>query len=304
MQLDRTKHQIFSDLGAAEDLLQLQVVALEAAANPILISRCDGTIIWVNQAFEQLSGYTREEAVGQSANLLKSGQHPSSFYKNMWETVLSGEKWRGELFNRRKDGTLYQEEMTITPVKNRAGEITHFIAIKLEITDRKQAEEQIRQLALTDPLTGLGNYRRLLDVLDSEMNRCDRTGRSFAVLLLDLDGLKQMNDAHGHLVGSRALGRVADILKLHCRQIDTAARYGGDEFAVILPETEIEAAQHVTKRICHEVRNDGVHPPIPVSAGVAIFPRDGKTIDELLAAADRALYRDKRSSNGFSHYEP
>lgn len=213
----------------------------------------------------------------------------------MWETVLSGEKWRGELFNRRKDGSLYQEEMTITPVKNRGGEITHFIAIKLDITDRKQAEEQIRQLALTDPLTGLGNYRRLLDVLDSEMNRCDRTGRSFAVLLLDLDGLKQMNDAHGHLVGSRALGRVADILKLHCRQIDTAARYGGDEFAVILPETEFEAAQHVAKRICHEVRNDGVHPPISVSAGVAIFPQDGKTIDELLAAADRALYRDKRS---------
>jgi diguanylate cyclase (GGDEF)-like protein len=112
--------------------------------------------------------------------------------------------------------------------------------------------------------------------------------------LLDLDGLKRVNDAHGHLVGSRALSRVAKTLKLHCRQIDTAARYGGDEFAVILPETEREAAQHVAQRISEELRNDGDTPTISVSVGAAIFPQDGKTIDVLLAAADRALYRDKR----------
>jgi diguanylate cyclase (GGDEF)-like protein/PAS domain S-box-containing protein len=300
MHADRPERPATPKPEGAEDLRTLQVAALEAAANPIVISRRDGTIIWVNKAFEQLSGYTREEALGQNTSFLKSGQHSSSFYKDMWETVLSGEKWRGELYNRRKDGSLYQEEMTITPVKNSAGDITHFIAIKLDITDRKQEEEQIRNLALTDPLTGLGNYRRLLEVFDSEIKRSSRTARSFAVLLLDLDGLKKINDVHGHLVGSRALGRVAEILKLHCRQIDTAARYGGDEFAVILPETECEAARHVAERICEQVRNDGEKPAISVSAGTAIFPQDGKTIDALLATADRALYREKRSSKGYS----
>ncbi|MGB8494245.1 MAG: diguanylate cyclase, partial [Candidatus Acidiferrum sp.] len=278
----------------AEDLLQLQATALEAAANPILISRRDGTIIWVNKAFEQLSGYTRDEALGQSTSLLKSGQQSPAFFKNMWETILAGQKWRGELVNRRKDGSLYQEEMTITPVKGADGDITHFIAIKLDITERKLAEEQIRHLALTDPLTGLANYRRLFDALDSEIKRCGRSGRSFAVLLLDLDGLKKINDAHGHQVGSRALGRVANILRIHCRAIDTAARYGGDEFVVVLPETGSEAARLVAQRISEESRNDGEEPSISVSAGTAIFPQDGKTIDELLAAADRVLYREKR----------
>ena len=212
----------------------------------------------------------------------------------MWETILAGQKWRGELVNRRKDGSLYQEEMTITPVKGADGDITHFIAIKLDITERKLAEEQIRHLALTDPLTGLANYRRLFDALDSEIKRCGRSGRSFAVLLLDLDGLKKINDAHGHQVGSRALGRVANILRIHCRAIDTAARYGGDEFVVVLPETGSEAARLVAQRISEESRNDGEEPSISVSAGTAIFPQDGKTIDELLAAADRVLYREKR----------
>ncbi|MGO9642553.1 MAG: GGDEF domain-containing protein [Candidatus Acidiferrales bacterium] len=296
MQTDRPERPGITELAGEEDLLQLQATALEAAANPILISRLDGTIIWVNEAFEQLSGYTRDEALGQKTSLLNSGQHSPSFFKDMWETILSGERWRGELLNRHKDGSLYQEEMTITPVKNATGDVTHFIAIKLDITERKVAEQQIRHLALADPLTGLANYRRLLDALDSEIKRYGRTARSFAILLLDLDELKKINDTYGHLVGSRALGRVANVLRIRCRAIDTAARYGGDEFVVVLPETDCGAAGQVAQRISEQVRNDGVEPPISVSAGTAIFPRDGETIDELLAAADRALYRDKRSS--------
>ncbi len=296
MPTDRPERPAIPKLEGAEDLLRLQAAALEAAANPILISRRDGIIIWVNRAFEQLSGYSREEALGQSTSLLKSGQQSASFFTNMWETILSGQKWRGELVNRRKDGTLYQEEMTITPVKNDAGEISHFIAIKLDITERKLAEEQILELALTDPLTGLANYRRLLDVLDSEIKRYGRTARSFAVLLLDLDGLKNINDAHGHVVGSCALARVANTLRIHCRVVDTAARYGGDEFVVILPETDYEAALHVAQRISQELKQDVEVPPISVSVGVAIFPQDGMTIASLLSSADRALYREKASS--------
>lgn len=130
-----------------EDLLHLQANALEATANPVLISRRDGTIIWVNKAFESLSGYSRDEAIGQSTRLLKSGLLPAAFYKEMWDAILSGSQWRGELINRRKDGTLYHEEMTITPVKNDFGEITHFIAIKLDITERKREEERVCRLA-------------------------------------------------------------------------------------------------------------------------------------------------------------
>jgi two-component system cell cycle sensor histidine kinase/response regulator CckA len=143
MQTDRSSSPIDPGSSAPEDLLRLQVSALEAAANPIVISRRDGTIIWVNKAFEQLSGYSRDEAIGQTTRLLKSGLLPTSFYRTMWDTILSGQQWRGELINRRKDGTFYHEEMTITPVKSHSGEITHFIAIKLDITERKQLEQQL-----------------------------------------------------------------------------------------------------------------------------------------------------------------
>ncbi len=166
----------------------------------------------------------------------------------------------------------------------------------VDITERKRAEDQIRHLAVTDSLTGLANYRRLLDVLDSEIKRHGRTGRSFAVLLLDLDRLKKINDAHGHLVGSRALCRVANILRIHCRSIDTAARYGGDEFVLVLPETESAAAVQVAQRVSEQLNSDGEEPSISVSIGIAVYPQDGRMMDELLGAADRALYRDKGTS--------
>jgi diguanylate cyclase (GGDEF)-like protein len=171
------------------------------------------------------------------------------------------------------------------------------LALAAEVAEHRRADEHVRQLAVTDPLTGLANYRRLLDAIDFEIKRYGRVGRPFAVLLIDLDGLKKINDVHGHLVGSRALCRLADTLRIHCREIDTAARYGGDEFVLILPETDSAATRRVAERISERLRNDGEEPPISVSTGEAIFPRDGRAIDELLRVADRALYRDKGSSN-------
>ena len=161
------------------------------------------------------------------------------------------------------------------------------------VEQHMRTTEQIRQLAVTDPLTGLANYRRLREALEAEVKRTDRTGRSFAVVLLDLDGLKRINDALGHLAGSRALCRLAEVLRSRCRATDTPARYGGDEFAVVLPEAGPRAAEQVALRIRTHLANENEHPSLSVSTGCAVFPADGKTIDELLRVADAGLYRMK-----------
>lgn len=158
------------------------------------------------------------------------------------------------------------------------------------LLDNAKLFDQVSHLAISDPLTGLANYRRLLEVMELELQRAQRTGRGFAVVLMDLDGLKKINDNHGHLVGSQALKRLANVLRVHCRAMDTAARYGGDEFALVLPEAEEADAVQVTHRIRKRLQDDGQEPRISVSAGVAIFPRDGLTIEKLLNSADTALY--------------
>jgi len=168
------------------------------------------------------------------------------------------------------------------------------IAFAALFAERQRAEEQARHLAVSDPLTGLANYRKLVDVLDAEIKRSGRTGRSFALLLLDLDGLKKINDDRGHLAGSRALCRLANVLRVHCRDIDTAARYGGDEFALILPEAGAKAAWQVARRISERLARDGEQPPLSVSIGAALYPQDGETMEVMLGAADRALYEMKR----------
>jgi diguanylate cyclase (GGDEF)-like protein len=171
--------------------------------------------------------------------------------------------------------------------------------------EHRVAEERASLLAVSDALTGLGNYRKLIDMLESEIRRSDRTQRPFALLLLDLDGLKQVNDRYGHLAGSSALCRLADVMRSHSRNIDTAARYGGDEFALVMPESDTTAASQVGYRISERLAHDGGIPPITVSIGAAVFPNDGRTITELLSAADRKLYERKRArgrlSPGISH---
>jgi diguanylate cyclase (GGDEF)-like protein len=166
------------------------------------------------------------------------------------------------------------------------------------LLDNARMFDQVRQLAVTDSLTGLSNYRTLINVMETETQRSRRTGRPFAILLLDLDGLKAINDEHGHLVGSRCICRLANVLRIHSRAMDTAARYGGDEFAVVLPEAGEEAAVSVSRRICERLAKDGEFPQVTVSVGSAVFPRDGETIDELFDVADRALYGMKRQPDG------
>lgn len=199
-------------------------------------------------------------------------------------------------------GTLHSRGPFVTPDKNDSLLLLQaFMAIVSAMTialaaisaQRRRMEAEILNLVVTDPLTGLANYRKLVDVLDAEVKRSNRTGRTFSVLLIDMDQLKKINDRFGHLAGSRALCRLADILRVYCRGIDTAARYGGDEFALVMPETSEREAQQVAARICARADQDSEQPSISVSIGTAVYPRSGETIDLLLEAADRAMYEMK-----------
>ena len=166
------------------------------------------------------------------------------------------------------------------------------------VAERRRMEGHLRELAVRDPLTGLANYRQLMLALEAEIRRSERTGRAFTVLLLDVDGLKRINDRHGHLVGSRALCRLAEVLHMSCRAVDTAARYGGDEFALVLPETDEAAARQVAHRMTERLRQDIEKPRITASFGVAVFPRDGATAEAILSGADGALYEMKAGAGG------
>lgn len=171
--------------------------------------------------------------------------------------------------------------------------MSYVVVLGGTLLDNAQLFDQVSRLAACDPLTGLANHRHMIEVLESEIERSRRTGRSFAVLLFDLDGLKKINDKHGHLVGSRAIKRVGDVLSATCRATDTPARYGGDEFALVLPESGEREAEQAASRICERLQNDGEEPKLAISMGQAVYPVDGTSIEQLLAAADTALYQMK-----------
>ncbi len=191
---------------------------------------------------------------------------------------------------KRKDGTALKVRLSGREVKDEEDEMDGYEIIVEDVTKQRELEDHLRQLAAKDPLTGLANYRHLVDVLDGEIRRSKRTGREFALLLFDLDRLKHINDHYGHLTGSQALRRLADILSISCRDIDTPARFGGDEFALVLPETGAESANVVAQRICQKCANDGREPKLSVSVGCAVYPDDGEGIETLLSTADVALY--------------
>jgi diguanylate cyclase (GGDEF)-like protein/PAS domain S-box-containing protein len=256
------------------------------------ICRCDaqGKFLDANQALLTMLGYeTTEELLaanraseivldlGQGAPL--AGCSPESVRIEPVEI-----EWK------RKNGTTLKARVSGRGVFDEQGNFDGYEIIAVDITEQRALEEQLRHQAFSDSLTGLANHRRLFDVLQAEICRTKRTEREFSLLLLDLDGLKEINDRFGHLVGNRALCRLAQSLADCCRSVDTAARQGGDEFAVVLPETGAAAATLVARRICDLLAKDAEEPALSVSVGVASYPKDADTIGTLLYAADRALY--------------
>jgi len=188
-------------------------------------------------------------------------------------------------------------EIRVGPLRTKSGEITGCLAMAVDITDRKRTEEQVLYQARHDALTGLANYRELMDRLEREVRRAERSHQCFAMLLLDLDDLKRINDLQGHLAGNRALKRLATVMKEHCRVTDLAARYGGDEFAVLLIDSDTGMANNVAQRIESRLRTDAEKPALSVSIGIGVYPDDGRTAAELIEAADRRLYQSKKSSS-------
>jgi len=255
------------------------------------ICRCDrhGKFLEVSEAMVKMLGYaSREElmAVNLASGLI---QDPGKRAQLLGQPDQQGSVDPLEIEWKRKDHTALKVRLSGQEILGEQGQLDAYEVITEDVTKQRQLEDHLRQQAARDPLTGLANYRHLAEVLDMEIKRSERTGREFALLLFDLDGLKQINDRYGHLTGSHAICRVADVLSF-CRDIDTAARCGGDEFAVVLPETGVEAANNVAQRISETIANDGQGPVLSVSIGVAVYPHDGERIEALLRAADVAMY--------------
>jgi diguanylate cyclase (GGDEF)-like protein/PAS domain S-box-containing protein len=256
------------------------------------ICRCDaaGFFIDVNQALVAMLGYaTKAEFLAANRTseiVLDLGLEKPSGGDSLESVRIESV----EVEWKRKNGTALKARLSGHGAFDEHGAFAGYEIIAVDITEQRALEEHLRRQALSDSLTGLANHRRLFEVLHAEISRSKRTGREFSLLLLDLDGLKEINDRLGHLVGNRALCRLAQILSDSCRSVDTAARQGGDEFALVLPETGMGAATLVARRICDLLARDAEEPAVSVSVGVASYPQDANTIGTLLYAADRALY--------------
>lgn len=254
--------------------------------------RPDGSFLRVNDALVKMLGYSTQEqllAVNIAEEILTD---PAKLAQLLGQLPESRDPLEADLA--RQDGSRVKVRLSAQAVRNDAGQTESYEAIVEDVTNQRELEDHLRRLATIDPLTGLSNYRHLLDTLDREIRRSNRTGREFALLMFDLDDLKQLNDNFGHLTGSQALCRTADALTLFCRDIDTAARFGGDEFALLLPETALQAAHSVARRISGSIAEDHNGPRISVSVGVGVFPKDGGTPEALVSAADSEMYEMKR----------
>lgn len=298
------------EMAVDHEKLRLLVAALEAAGNAIFITGRNGHIEWVNHAFTQMSGYTSAETIGQNISLIKSGNHDAAYYQNLWTTITRGEIWSNETIERHKDGHLYTVQQTITPIRNEAGAISHFIAIHEDITAKKQTEERIRHMAEFDALTNLPNRALFYDRLKQSLAIAKRNKRQLALLFLDLDGFKQVNDSFGHHVGDLLLKAVTLRLKKCARESDIIARLGGDEFTIILPEVNgrtdsITVAEKIIALVAKPYPLEGHDVRISASIGIAHYAGSGSSDpDKLVNLADRAMYEAKKqgkNSYRFSH---
>lgn len=287
---------------AAQSLLAR---AMASVANAIFLTDHTGKIIWANDAFVRLSGYSLDEVMSHTPAILKSGRQSADFYAQLWQTIQAGRVWQGEVVDRRKDGSLYVVDEIITPLLNEQGSITHFIALQHDITERKHESEATRHLAYHDALTDLPNRAHFLAIQEQAIAQAGRNNCKLAILFLDLDNFKPVNDTLGHHIGDQLLCAVAERMRVAVRHADTVARIGGDEFAILMVDLEdtrvaVRLAQKLNETLSHPfvLRGHEIH--ISASIGISFYPTDGDDPDTLLIHADQAMYQAK--CNGGNSY--
>lgn len=280
--------------------LRKLTTAIEQSPVTIIVTDRDGVIEYVNPAFTVTSGYSASEAIGKTPRILKSGETPLDEYQSMWQTLLHGKSWSGLLQNRRKDGSLYWEEAVIAPVRDSTGEIRQFIGIQQDVTLRRQAEDHARFLASHDQLTRLPNRSVGKIRMEEAIREAEASGGKAALLFLDVDHFKRINDSLGHRIGDRLLQSLVERLKSCLRDIDTLTRIGGDEFLIVLSQLEdtdaiARIADRVREQTSHPFDVDGFELSATLSIGVAIYPDHGITFEELHRQADLAMYSAKKA---------
>ena len=283
----------------AAEQLRIFCLAVEQSSSAVLIADIDGRIEYVNRRFSELTGYSKSDVIGRNPRILRSKLTPRGTYLEMWQAIRNGRVWRGELLNRRKNGDVYWEQITITPIVDDEDEITHFLAVQEDISERKEREASLLHMANHDSLTGLPNRLLALDRLDQSINLAEREAFKGALLYLDLDGFKAINDGLGHEAGDRVLIEVSERLRQVVRKSDTVARIGGDEYLVILQRLSgIEQSRSVAGKILSSllppIAVDGASARVSASIGVVIFPDDGRESRLLLRSADTAMYSAKQ----------
>ena len=304
---------VYADITArkeAEEKLRLSATVLEHIADAVMVVDIEGVIVAVNPAFTQITGYTEAEAVGQHSSLTRSERHDELFYQTMWDELIASGFWRGEIWRRRKNGEIYLEWLTISAVRDTRALTTHYVGVCSDITVIKQAQEKLDHLAHHDPLTALPNRLLFHDRLQHALQRAAREGEQLAILFIDLDRFKNVNDTLGHHIGDELLQQVAAQLSARLRDGDTLARLGGDEFIVLLEKVDGQyGATQVAEKLVSMFEQPflvaGHELFVTCSVGVSLFPDDAQDLNMLIRNADVAMYQAKaRGRNGYRFYAP
>lgn len=295
-------------LKISEESHRMSTVVFENTREGIMVTDADNTIVMINRACTDITQYQEHELIGQTPSMIASGRHDRMFFRDMWQVLKTTGYWQGELWNRRKNGDIYPELLSISAIKNQLGEITNYVGVFADISSIKSSEEKLEFLAHHDPLTKLPNRLMLLSRLNHAIEVARRENTQLALLMLDLDRFKNVNDSFGHLTGDELLQQVAQRLTSKVRSVDTVTRLGGDEFTILLgsiasPEDAARVAATIIKSLeAPWLLSNNVEVRIGTSIGISLYPGHGETALELLQHADAALYQAKAAGRGCARY--